>query len=85
MTVEFLPDEKLNVYTGDFTVTALVSTARTMSPGTYRVRATLKYQACDNRQCFPPTQLPVDFDVKVRKASAARRRGNPGQSPHVHR
>jgi len=44
----------------------------------------LKYQACDKAACYPPRQLPVDFQINVAKGSVVRRR-NPGQSPHVHR
>jgi len=86
MSFDFSPKEKLNVYTGDFHVTALVRAARSMALGTFRVRGTLKYQACDNKQCFPPTELPLTFDVKVKKASSSRKTGrNTAQSPHIHR
>lgn len=82
----FSPDEKLNVYTGDFALTALVRPDRTTPAGTFRVKGTLKYQACDDRACYPPGKVPVAFDVKVTQAGAkARTRRNPGQSPHVHR
>lgn len=81
----FSPGEKLNVYTGDFAVTALVRPARTTPPGTYRVKGMLKYQACDDRACYPPGQVPVAFDVKVTKAAkTGGTRRNPAQSPHVH-
>ena len=81
----FSPGDKLNVYTGDFTVTGLVRAARTTPPGTYRVKGILKYQACDDRACYPPGQLPVAFDVKITKAaSTSSHRRNPAQSPHVH-
>jgi hypothetical protein len=80
----FSPEDKLNVYTGDFTVTGLVRAARTTPPGKYRVRGMLKYQACDDRACYPPGQLPVAFDVKITKAASTRPRRNPAQSPHVH-
>ena len=80
----FSPGDKLNVYTGDFTVTGLVRAARTTPPGTYRVKAMLRYQACDDRACYPPGQLPVAFDVKITKAASTRTRRNPAQSPHVH-
>ncbi len=80
----FAPDEKLNVYTGDFAVTALVRPARNTPTGTFRVKAVLEYQACDDRACFPPGTLPVAFDVKVTKAVGGRHRRNPAQSPHVH-
>lgn len=81
----FSRNEKLNVYTGDFAVTALVTPARNTPPGTYRVHGALKYQACDDRACYPPGQVPVAFDVKVLKAKRGRARGNPAQSPHVHK
>src|SRR3954469_17387585 len=44
----FSPDEKLSVYTGDFTVSTLVMAAKSTPRGTYRVHGTLRYQACDN-------------------------------------
>ena len=65
MTFEFLPGEKLNVYTGDFVVTATVSAAPALAPGSYRVTGSLRYQACDNRQCYAPKDLPVSFEVMV--------------------
>ena len=80
----FSPGDKLNVYTGDFAVTGLVRAARTTPPGTYRVKGLLKYQACDDRACYPPGQLPVAFDVKITKAASSGTRRNPAQSPHVH-
>lgn len=81
----FAPKEKLSVYTGDFSVHALVVAARSTPPGRYRVHGRLKYQACDNRACYPPSQVPVSFDVSVKKAATSRTRRNPGQSPHIKR
>jgi hypothetical protein len=43
----------------------------------------LRYQACDNAQCFPPKTLPVSFEVKVTRELATHH-ANPAQSPHVH-
>src|SRR5271166_64315 len=71
LSFAFAPDEKLNVYTGDFKVDVLVRPLRSVQPGKYIVRGTLKYQACDNRACYPPKNLPVSFDVKIAKAPAA--------------
>jgi len=82
----FAPNEKLSVYAGDFMLTALVSATQVAARGTYRVRARLKYQACNDRSCFPPKELPLSFDVRIgkpRSASARRVRRNPGQSPHA--
>jgi hypothetical protein len=84
MSFAFAPDEKLNVYTGDFEVDVLVRPLRSVQAGKYVVRGVLKYQACDNAACYPPKQLPVSFDVKIAKAPRAAGK-NPAQSPHAHR
>lgn len=83
MSFAFAPDEKLNVYTGDFKVDVLVRPLHSVQPGKYVVRGSLKYQACDNRACYPPKNLPVSFDVKIAKAPPAPHK-NPAQSPHAH-
>src|SRR5690348_4668591 len=80
----FSPDEKLNVYSGDFTVNLTVHPLSSVSPGKYVMRGVLRYQACDNAQCFPPKTLPVSFEVRVVKGAPAPRRSNPRQSPHAH-
>jgi hypothetical protein len=84
MSFAFAPDEKLNVYTGGFRLDVLVRPLLTVQSGKYMVRGNLKYQACDNAACYPPKQLPVNFEVRIAKA---RRTGgkNPAQSPHAHR
>lgn len=79
----FAPDEKLNVYTGDFKIDVLVRPMHSAQTGKYVVRGSLKYQACDNSACYPPKTLPVSFDVKITKAPAAHT-ANPAQSPHAH-
>jgi hypothetical protein len=53
------PDQKLSVYTGEFTIqTKIVST-----PGNHLVEAKLRYQACDQTQCLPPKTITVPLDV----------------------
>src|SRR5215469_8384960 len=79
----FMPDTKLNVYSGDFTINLMVHPLASVVPGKYAMRGILRYQACDNAQCFPPKTLPINFDVKVVKEPPAPRH-NPRQSPHVH-
>jgi len=83
LSFPFSPDEKLNVYTGDFTIAVTVHPLRSVVPGKYVMHGVLRYQACDNAACYPPKTLPVNFEVKVIKEKAAPRR-NPAQSPHVH-
>ena len=79
----FSPDEKLSVYSGDFAINLAVHPLKTVVPGKYVMHGVLRYQACDNAQCFPPKTLPVSFDVKVVKEPPAHH-ANPPQSPHIH-
>lgn len=79
----FSPDEALNVYTGDFTINVAVHPLKSVVPGKYVMHGVLRYQACDNAQCFPPKTLPVSFEVKVVKEKSTGGH-NPAQSPHVH-
>ncbi len=83
LTFPFSPDETLNVYSGDFTIAVGVHPLHAVVPGKYVIHGVLRYQACDNAQCFPPKNLPVSFEVKVVKEPPGPRH-NPAQSPHVH-
>jgi hypothetical protein len=80
----FAPGEKLSVYEGDFIVKGMMTTAKNVTPGTYKMHGSLTFQACDHQQCYPPKKTPVDFDVKVQNAPV-KAHHNPGQSPHIHR
>jgi hypothetical protein len=83
LSFPFSPDEKLSVYSGDFTVAVAVHPMHAVTPGKYVMHGVLRYQACDNAQCFPPKTLPVSFDVKVVKEPPTHH-ANPAQSPHIH-
>lgn len=52
----FSPEDKLDVYQGDFTVKVPV----VASAGAHELKGTLTYQACDKAACYPPKMLPVD-------------------------
>jgi len=79
----FSPDEKLSVYTGDFTIAVAVHPLHSVVPGKYMMHGVLRYQACDNAACYPPKMLPVSFEVKVVK-EPPEHHANPAQSPHIH-
>lgn len=76
----FDPTQKLSVYSGDVVIRAAIIAQPRAAYGTYTVHGEFKYQACDNNACYPPKKLPVQFDVKVAKASARHSRG----SAHIH-
>lgn len=51
----FDPSEKLDVYTGAFTVKLPI----VAEAGMHTVDGTLRYQACDHAACYPPKSLPI--------------------------
>lgn len=58
-TFSFEPGEKLDVYTGTFTVKLPVE----VTAGEHTLEGTLRYQACDHAACYPPKTLPVKMVV----------------------
>lgn len=73
LSFPFSPESKLSVYSGEFRVSAVIRPAAGMPRGTFRVHGDLRFQACNNRQCFPPKKIPIQFDVKIEKAKPSRR------------
>lgn len=65
MSFAFAPEEKINVYTGDFAVEMTLKATSTAAPGSYKLHGLLRYQACDNAACYPPKKLPIEVDVLV--------------------
>jgi len=63
----FSPDEKLNVYSGDFSIDAFIKAPAKAPAGSYAVKGELRFQACDRSVCYPPRSLPVQFQVTVAK------------------
>src|SRR6185437_3355809 len=51
----FSPNDKLDVYAGDFTVKLPV----VAKAGQHEIDGTLRYQACDHAACYPPRSLPI--------------------------
>jgi cytochrome c biogenesis DsbD-like protein len=84
----FAPEEKLNVYSEEFTVKALVSATKAALPGKFTVHGEIRYQACNDNACFPPKTVPLQFNVRVGKAPPQTSTSHSvprGQSPHIHR
>jgi hypothetical protein len=75
-------NEKLSVYSGEFAVTADVRIDKSVPIGTQRIHGEVKFQACDNRQCFPPKTTPLEFDVKVLRPKV-KKSSYTAASPHI--
>jgi len=67
MTFSFSPNEKLSVYSGDFSIITVLKAPASAAAGTYPVKGELRFQACDRSACYPPRSIPVQFQVIVVK------------------
>ena len=67
MAFAFAPNDKLSVYSGDFTINALLKAPAKAAAGSYPVKGELRFQACDHSACYPPRSIPVQFQVTVVK------------------
>jgi DsbC/DsbD-like thiol-disulfide interchange protein len=56
------PSERLDVYSGAFTVKLPV----VAEAGEHTVDGTLRYQACDKAACYPPKSLPVQVSFTAK-------------------
>lgn len=83
ISLPFAPDQKLNVYSGDFTLFVTIRPLSSVIKGKYGLHGRLKYQACDKAACYPPKEIPVAFDVQVAKPASTGHH-NPAQSPNIH-
>jgi thioredoxin:protein disulfide reductase len=63
--------EPLKVLEQRFTIGVRMATAPGTAPGDVVVPARLRYQACDDKMCFAPTTVPVQWTVHVVAAGAA--------------
>jgi len=81
MSFSFAPNEKLSVYSGNFTLGVSVRPLASVLPSKYEIHGNLRYQACDNAACYPPKNLPVKFEVKVVTGAPKKVKKNPPQSP----
>ena len=57
--------EKLAVYGGEFAIGVEAALSESLQPGSYALEGALQYQACDDKQCFPPKSAPVSLEIEV--------------------
>lgn len=66
--------EPVLVYDGGFNIIAELNLPTDLSPGPMPITATLRYQACDDRQCVAPTSASQNIELTI---------GNGGEPTHV--
>jgi thiol:disulfide interchange protein len=55
----------LAVYDGDVVIVAQLQLPKGTAKGTYPLRASLRYQACNDSQCLPPVTSQAEIQLKV--------------------
>ena len=58
-------DDPLAVFEEQFRIGAELRVDGSLTPGSYTVPGTLRYQACNDRMCFSPTRALIQFDLQV--------------------
>ena len=61
----FTADKPISVVTGAFSLVTKFQVPATAAPGPAAQTGTLRYQACNDRMCFPPKTLNVSVTVSV--------------------
>ena len=64
-------EQPLAVFEEEFLIGAALTLDDTLPPGSYAVPGTLRYQACNDRMCFTPTNVQIQFDLTVAPATQA--------------
>jgi hypothetical protein len=64
-TYTFTAGKPISVVTGAFEVTTKFQVPAATAAGPAAQTGTLRYQACNDRMCFPPKTIPVNVTVSV--------------------
>ena len=64
-------EQPLAVFEEEFLIGAALTLDAALPPGSYVVPGTLLYQACNDRMCFTPTNVQIQFDLTVAPATQA--------------
>jgi DsbC/DsbD-like thiol-disulfide interchange protein len=61
----FMPllNETQLVYAKPFRITQAVTFRSQAAPGPRTIKGTLRYQACDDKICYRPTSIPIEWTV----------------------
>ncbi|MBX3180378.1 MAG: thioredoxin family protein [Candidatus Hydrogenedentes bacterium] len=60
-----LEGEELAVYEHAFNIGLVIEVGADVAPGEYTLKGTFRYQACDDKMCFPPDTLELALPVTV--------------------
>ena len=55
----------VDTYDGKFDITLPLVVSANAKPGSLPLKGKIRYQACDNKICFPPTYLPFETTLDI--------------------
>jgi len=58
-------DKPVSVFEENFVIGLLINIDKSLSPGNYKIPIQLKYQACNNQSCRPPTSIIDTIQISV--------------------
>jgi hypothetical protein len=58
-------DKPISVVTGEFAIATKFKVPGDAATGPAAQTGTLRYQACDNKACYPPKSVPINVTVNV--------------------
>ena len=61
----FSPGQKLAVYEGVQTLKARLAVPATAPLGKITLEGKLRYQACDDKACYPPASVTIQVPVEI--------------------
>ncbi len=64
-------DQPLAVYEHEFSIGIVLNVSSSVKPGEVSLGGRLRYQACDEKQCYFPKNLPAEWTVRVVAPNAA--------------
>ncbi|GMV99462.1 MAG: hypothetical protein AMXMBFR84_06010 [Candidatus Hydrogenedentota bacterium] len=64
-TIPFGESDSMSVYEGDVWIGARFEIGPEAATGDKTIKATLRYQACDDKQCFAPASVTMDIPVSL--------------------
>lgn len=67
----FTSGKKIAVYEGKTVIRVRATPAGNLKAGTVTIRGKVNYQACDDKSCYPPGDLPFTLKLPVGKSSAS--------------
>ena len=61
----FSPRQRLSVYEGEQTLKARFAVPETAPPGRIILEGKLRYQACDDKACYPQARVTIQVPVEI--------------------